>query len=330
MTAPTLDPATRGPGNGAEQAGDPPRLSASRRNKRRFGADWKTAWAFVVPFLAFFVVFHLVPVFYALWQSFHGVEKSGGLGFDTPNVIFVGLDNYTQALTDRDFLESVGRVLLYGLVQVPVMLGLALVMALIFDTAVIRMRGLFQLAAFLPYAVPGIIASIVWAFLYLPGVSPVVDFFDGAGAHVDFLSKDNVLWSIANVATWQWIGYNMIIIFAALQAIPRDMFEAARIDGASNWQIAWRIKVPLVAPAILITGLFSVVGTLQLFSEPTVLRTITNNVTYNYTPNMIVYNLAFGSNQPYYSAAVAVIIAIGAFLLSFGFLRMLQRRNPDE
>ncbi|MDX3227904.1 sugar ABC transporter permease [Streptomyces sp. ME19-01-6] len=145
-----------------------------------------------------------------------------------------------------------------------------------------------------------------------------------------FLSKGNVLWSIANVATWQWTGYNMIIIFAALQAIQREMFEAARIDGANNWQIAWRIKVPLVAPAILITGLFSVVGTLQLFSEPTVLRTITGNVTYNYTPNMIVYNLAFGSDQPYYSAAVAVVIAIGAFLLSFGFLRMLQRRNPDE
>ncbi|MES4902256.1 MULTISPECIES: sugar ABC transporter permease [unclassified Streptomyces] len=330
MTAPTLHPVTRDGRTGAEQAGKPPRLPASRRNKRRFGADWKMAWAFVIPFLAFFVVFHLVPVFYALWQSFHGVEKSGGLGFDTPHVIFVGLDNYTQALTDPAFLESVGRVLLYGLVQVPVMLGLALVMALIFDTAIVRMRGLFQLVAFLPYAVPGIIASIVWAFLYLPGVSPVVDFLDGVGTHVDFLSKDNVLWSIANVATWQWTGYNMIIIFAALQAIPRDMFEAARIDGAGNWQIAWRIKVPLVAPAILITGLFSVVGTLQLFSEPTVLRTITNNVTYNYTPNMIVYNLAFGSNQPYYSAAVAVIIAIGAFLLSFGFLRMLQRRNPDE
>ncbi|MFD8381477.1 carbohydrate ABC transporter permease [Streptomyces sp. NPDC059679] len=330
MTAPTLHPAARDGRNGAEQAGEPPRLPASRRNKRRFGADWKMAWAFVVPFLALFVVFHLVPVFYALWQSFHGVEKSGGLGFTKPSVIFVGLDNYAEALTDEGFLRSVGRVLLYGVVQVPVMLGLALVMALIFDTAIVRMRSLFQLAAFLPYAVPGIIASILWAFLYLPGVSPVLDLLDGAGAHIDFLAPGSVLWSIANISTWQWTGYNMIIIFAALQAVPRDLFEAARIDGATNWQIAWRIKVPLVAPAILITGLFSVVGTLQLFSEPTVLRTITNNVTYNYTPNMIVYNLAFGSNQPYYSAAVAVVIAIGAFLLSFGFLRVLQRRNPDE
>ena len=84
-----------------------------------------------------------------------------------------------------------------------------------------------------------------------------------------------------------------------------------------------------MTPAILITGLFSVVGTLQLFSEPTVLRSITSNVSYDYTPNMIVYNLAFGSDQPYYSAAVAVVIAVGSFVLSFGFLRLLQRRSPD-
>lgn len=302
--------------------------SRARRNRLRLGADWKMAWGFTAPFLAVFLVFTLLPVVYALWRSFHGSQKSG-LGFGTPRVVFVGLDNYADTFTNREFLVSVGRVLLYGVVQVPVMLGLALVMALIFDTAIVRLRGLFQLAAFLPYAVPGVIASILWAFLYLPGVSPVVDLLDGIGAHVDFLAKDTVLWSIANVSTWQWTGYNMIIIYAALQAIDRDMFEAARIDGASDWHIAWLIKVPLVTPAILITGLFSVVGTLQLFSEPTVLRSITSNVTYDYTPNMIVYNLAFGSDQPYYSAAVAVVIAIGSFLLSFGFLRLLQRRSPD-
>jgi multiple sugar transport system permease protein len=304
------------------------RPPAVLRNKRRFGADWKMAWLFIVPFFALFALFHIVPVGYAVWESFHGAEDSG-LGFGTPSVTFVGFDNYTRAFTNPDLAAAVGRVLLYGIVQVPVMLGLALVMALIFDTAIVRLRSLFQLAAFLPYAVPGVIASILWAFLYLPGVSPIVDLLDGVGTDVDFLSRGSVLWSIANVATWQWTGYNMIIIFAALQAIQREIFEAARIDGANNWQIAWRIKVPLVMPAILVTGLFSVIGTLQLFSEPMVLRTITGNVTYNYTPNMIVYNLAFGSNETYYSAAVAVVIALGSFLLSFGFLRLLQKRNPQ-
>ena len=299
------------------------------RTRHWFGPDWKLAWTFVAPFLGVFTVFTITPVFYALWQSFHGVKKSG-LGFGAGRTIFVGFDNYAQALTNSAFLTSIGRVLLYGVVQVPLMLGLALIMALIFDTAVIKLRSLFQLAAFLPYAVPGVVASILWAFLYLPGVSPIVAFLDGLGAEVDFLSQGTVLWSIANVATWQWTGYNMIIIFAALQAIQREIFESARLDGANGWQIAWRIKVPLVAPAILITALFSVVGTLQLFSEPMVLRSITGNVTYNFTPNMIVYNLAFGSNQPHYSAAVAVLIAVGSFLLSFGFLRLLQRRNPDE
>ncbi|MEO3751121.1 sugar ABC transporter permease [Streptomyces sp. B6B3] len=330
MTAPpptTTAPRAPATSDGTEAPG--PRPPAVLRNKRRFGADWKMGWLFATPFFAVFALFHFVPVGYALWQSVHGASESG-LGFGTSSVTFVGLDNYTRAFGNSELLAAVGRVLLYGAVQVPVMLGLALIMALIFDAAVVRMRGLFQLAAFLPYAVPGVIASILWAFLYLPGVSPVVDLLDDAGAHVDFLSRGTVLWSIANVATWQWTGYNMIIIFAALQAIQRELYEAARIDGASNWQIAWRIKVPLVVPAIVVTGLFSVIGTLQLFSEPMVLRTITGNVTYNYTPNMIVYNLAFGSNEPHYAAAVAVLIAVASFLLSFGFLRLLQKRNPHD
>lgn len=329
--AATSDPSAPAAGHAPDEEPRPRRLGgggpAVLRNKRRFGSDWKMAWLFVAPFFVVFSLFHFVPVGHALWQSLHGASESG-LGFGSATVSFVGVDNYTRALTNPEFIASVGRVLLYGAVQVPIMLGLALVMALIFDTAVVRMRRMFQLAAFLPYAVPGVIASILWAFLYLPGVSPVVDILDGLGSDIDFLSRGTVLWSIANVATWQWTGYNMIIIFAALQAIQREMFEAARIDGANNWQIAWRIKVPLVTPAILVTGLFSVIGTLQLFSEPMVLRTITGNVTYNYTPNMVVYNIAFGSNEPHYSAAIAVIIAIGSFVLSFGFLRLLQKRNP--
>jgi multiple sugar transport system permease protein len=142
----------------------------------------------------------------------------------------------------------------------------------------------------------------------------------------DFLGPGSVLWSIANIATWAYAGYNMLIIFAALQAIPGEIYESARIDGCSGWRIAWYIKIPLVAPALVLTGIFSIIGTLQLFNEPQVLSAISNNISSSYTPNYYAYFTAFGNNNYYYAAAMAVVLALVTFVFSFGFLRVTQRQ----
>ncbi|GAC1383475.1 MAG: sugar ABC transporter permease [Herpetosiphon sp.] len=293
--------------------------------KRRpwFGRGSLVGYAYVAPFLLIFFVFQLIPVAFAIWQSLHGVTRSG-LGIGAATTRFVGLANYVQAIHDQDFIAGVLRVLLFGIVQVPVMLGMALVLALLFDSSVAMFKTFFQFAAFLPYALPGIVASILWSFLYLPGVSPVVAFLQGLNLPHDFLGPGTVLWSIANIVTWQWTGYNMLIIFSALQALPHDIFEAARVDGANGWMVNTRIKIPLVLPSIILTAVFSIIGTLQLFSEPTIIRTLTNNVTSKFTPNMAAYNIAFGGNNPNYAAAVAVTLAVITFILSFGFMKLTQ------
>lgn len=295
-----------------------------RRQRQSFRRGKFIGYAFVAPFLLIFFVFQLIPVAYALWQSVHATTRSG-LGIGTATTRFVGVANYAQALQDQEFIASILRMLLFGIVQVPIMLGMALLLALLFDSSVAVFRRFFQFAAFLPYAIPGIVASILWSFLYLPGVSPVVSAFQAMNVPIDFLARGSVLWSIANIVTWQWTGYNMLIIFAALQALPHDIFEAARVDGASGWTINTRIKVPLVLPAIILTAVFSIIGTLQLFSEPMIVRTLTNNVTSKYTPNMAAYNIAFGGNNPNYAAAVAVTLAIFTFILSFSFMKLTQR-----
>jgi multiple sugar transport system permease protein len=297
---------------------------AARQRRTPFRKEKLVGYAFVAPFLLLFLVFQLIPVAYALWQSLHATLRPG-LGIGRVTTEFVGLANYMQALQDQEFISSIFRVLLFGIVQVPVMLSLALVLALIFDSALALFRQFFQFAAFLPYALPGLVASILWAFLYLPGVSPVVALLQALNLPHDFLGPGTVLWSIANIVTWQWTGYNMLIIFAALQALPHDIFEAARVDGASGWTINTRIKIPLVLPSIILTAVFSIIGTLQLFSEPMIVRTLTNNVTTKYTPNMAAYNIAFGGNNPNYAAAVAVVLAIVTFILSFGFMKLTQR-----
>ena len=286
-----------------------------------------TPYLFILPFGVLFLLFFIVPIFYAVYQSLFRSERSG-LGLGAASVSFNGLANYVDVLHDANFYSGVGRVLLYGIVQVPVMLILALALALLLDSTVVRFKNFFRVAFFVPYAVPGIIAALLWGFLYNPALSPFNAISQALGrGGVDFLSARIVLWAIANIATWAWTGYNMLIIFAALQAIPTEIYESARIDGATGFSIAWNIKIPLVAPALVLTGIFSIIGTLQLFNEPQVLTAISNSISSSFTPNLYAYNTAFGNNNYYYAAALSVVLALFTFILSFGFLRVTQRQS---
>lgn len=286
-----------------------------------------TPYLFILPFGVLFLLFFIIPIFYAVYQSLFRSERSG-LGLGAASVSFNGIANYVDVLHDPNFYSGVGRVLLYGIVQVPVMLILALSLALLLDSTVVRFKNFFRVAFFVPYAVPGIIAALLWGFLYNPALSPFNAISQAFGrGGVDFLSAGIVLWAIANIATWAWTGYNMLIIFAALQAIPTEIYESARIDGATGFGIAWNIKIPLVAPALILTGIFSIIGTLQLFNEPQVLTAISNSISSSYTPNLYAYNTAFGNNNYYYAAALSVVLAFFTCILSFGFLRVTQRQS---
>jgi multiple sugar transport system permease protein len=229
-------------------------------------------------------------------------------------------------VTDPAFLGGVGRVLLFGVVQVPIMLGFALLLALLLDSAVARLKRTFRIVYFLPYGIPGVIAALMWAFLYSPQLSPIVDLLESGGLDVEFLGSGTILWSMANVVTWTYTGYNMLIIFAALQAIPQSVYEAAKVDGAGGIRTAWSIKVPLVMPALVLTAVFSIIGTLQLFTEPVVFRTISTNVTSGFTPNLLAFNTASANNYPL-AAAMSVVLAVATFILSFTFLRATSRRS---
>ncbi|MEV6166618.1 sugar ABC transporter permease [Streptomyces sp. NPDC051954] len=301
----------------------PPR---GRRRPRLDGGGPRagTIVAFLTPFFLPFVLFYLVPIGYALWQSFRVVRRSGGQ-YGTSYTTFGGFEQYVEVFQNDEFWSSIGRIGLFGIVQVPVMLFTALIMALLLDTHLLKLKGFFRTTAFMPYAVPGVIAAIMWSYLYSPQLSPVVDLLNHIGLDPDFLGPGAVLWSTANVSTWLWTGYNMLIMFSALQSIPQELYEAARIDGAGNWTIAWRIKVPIIAPSIVMTTVFSIIGTLQLYSEPAVLRQISSNISSTFTPNMLAYTVAVGNNYQQ-AAAISVVIAVITFVLSFGFMRLTSKR----
>lgn len=286
-----------------------------------------TPYLFILPFGVLFVLFFIVPIIYAVYQSLYRSQRSG-LGLGASTVSFNGLGNYVEVVHDPNFFSGVGRVLLYGFVQVPIMLGLALILALLLDSTVVRFKRFFRVAYFVPFAIPGIIAALLWGYLYDPALSPINKGLGALGLPApDFLGPGTVLWSIANIATWTYAGYNMLIIFAALQAISPEIYESARIDGCSGFRLAWSIKIPLVYPALILSLIFSIIGSLQLFAEPQVLSAISNYISSSYTPVFYAYTTAFGNNNYYYAAGISVVLAIVTCIFSFSVLRVTQRQS---
>ncbi|MDX3379884.1 transporter [Streptomyces sp. V2] len=285
---------------------------------------WKGA-AFTVPFQLGFVFLYLLPIGYAVYQSLFKVQQSGlGLGGSTEK--FTGLDNYREGLTDSAFMGSVLRVVVFACVQIPVMLLVSLVLALLLDAVTSRAASRFRILLLVPYMIPGVVAAIVWINLYSPDVGPLTAIGDVFGFHWNFFAPSMVWPSIGNLLTWHGIGYNMVIIYSALQAVPRELFEAARLDGASELRIARSIKVPYVRGALVLTGLLSIIQMLQIFNEPALFRNVTpQTVDDSFTPIMIIYNQAFNAGNYHYAAALSVLLALILGLASFVFYRLTSR-----
>jgi multiple sugar transport system permease protein len=285
-------------------------------------------YAFLAPAVIMFTLFILLPIGYAAYLSLRRVKISGlGLGRGARKEIFAGLANYRETLSNHDLWTGALRVLGYGAILVPVMLGLALLFALLLDRPRIGMRRLSRISIFLPYAIPGVVASVLWGFLYLPAVSPFQFLLDKIGGpQVNPLGANMVLFAVVNIGLWGGVGFNMIVIFTALRAIPPEIYESARLDGCTELQIALRIKVPLVMPALIMTSVFTVIATLQVFSEPTTLKPLTNSLPSTWTPLMKVYTDAFVNDDIYSAAATSIIIALITLVFSLGFLRLVQSR----
>jgi multiple sugar transport system permease protein len=298
----------------------PPARDRLLRLRRR-----SAPYLFLAPFLVGFCIFLIFPLAYALNLSLYRTKLIGGRSF-------VGLDNYLKAFGDPSFWQGVGNVLAFGIVQIPVMLGVALAGALILDAGISRRQTIHRLAWFLPFAVPSVVAALMWGYLYGQAFGPIAQVARALGFEPPkFLTPQGIIPALANISTWQYTGYNMLILFAALKAIPQELYEAARVDGASGWQVSRRIKIPLIAPALVLTFVFSIIGTLQLFNEPDVLHAVAPTIiTPNFTPNRYIYQLAFGNRQFDYAAAISfslalIVAGLSGLVLYFSYRRQALR-----
>jgi multiple sugar transport system permease protein len=283
----------------------------------------KTALLFLAPFLTVFVAFYLAPVVYAIYLSLF-IKKRIGIG--PAKEIFGGLANYIRAVQDTDFLNGLNNMFLFGIVQIPAMLGLAILLALLLDQTRNIFTRVCRTVYFMPYGIPTAIGALIWGYMYAPNLSPFNQILRALHeSTIDFLSPGLVLFSIGNIVTWTWTGYNMITLFAALQNIPKDLYEAARVDGATEWNVVRYIKIPLVIPTLRLLFIFSVIGTSQLFTEALVLRPL-GYVADNITPNLYLYLTAARDANYSYAGALAILLAVLIFIISGVFLRRVGSR----
>ena len=278
------------------------------------GIERKTnRWGWIFVSLSIFLI--TLFVFYPTVQSFITSLKSG-MG---NNLKFVGLDNYKRMLTDATFIKAVSNTFLYLLVQVPIMIVLALIIASMLNDKNLKFSGFFRTAIFLPCVTSLVAYSIIMKSI-----------FASDGLVNKFLMAINIItgpiewvthpiWAkvlIIIAITWRWTGYNMIFYLSGLQNIDPAVYEAASIDGASTFKKFTKITIPLLKPIILFTTITSTIGTLQLFDE---VVNITNGGPANATTTIshYIYNLCFTYTPNFgYAAAVAYVIVIMIVILS--------------
>ena len=279
-------------------------------------------WLFVAPALVLLGLFMIYPIVWSLWMSF---QVGKGMNFS-----FGGFANIVRLTKDPVFIRALVNTLTFLVVQVPIMIGLALLAAVALNDPKLRFRGFFRTAIFLPcvtsliaystlfksmFATDGIVNKMLMGLWIIQ--EPIHWLQD------PFWAKILIIIAI----TWRWTGYNMVFYLAALQNVDRSIYEAARIDGASGWHRFWYITVPMLKPVILFTTIISTIGTLQLFDE-------VNNITQGgpsdstLTLSLYIYNLTFKFMPSFgYSATVSWVIVLLVAVLSFAQFVIARDRS---
>ncbi len=293
--------------------------------KRKFTLNQKhnlVGWIFLTPATLLIVAMSFFPMFKALLLSF-----KTGIGV---NMQWTGITNYVRMFQDGVFVQALQNTFLYLLIQVPIMLILALVLASMLNDRNLKFKGLFRTAIFLPCATSLVSYSIIFRSLFAVDgfVNAVLIKLGFLSTGYNFLAHPNSARAIIILALiWRWTGYNMVFYLSGLQNIEYSVYEAAKIDGASPFQAFRKITIPLLKPTILLTAIMSTNGTLQLFDES---MNLTNGGPANATVTMshYIYNMSFKYVPNFgYAAAMSYLILILVAVLAFVQMKVGDQRD---
>ena len=298
--------------------------TARPRSGRRHLSRWVSITAFLVPALVLYAVFVLVPIVQAAHYSLY---KWNGL---TPLTNFIGLQNYVTAFNNPVFITSVGNNLLIIVLSLVIQIPFSLALAVMLNRR-FRGRAIFRILFFLPYVLSEAIAGIVFSLLLQP--QSVVDSLltgTGLGPLVqDWLGDGNiVMLTMFVIISWKYFGFHMILMLAGLQGIPRELEEAALIDGADRRQSFRYVTLPLLGPTIRVSVFLSMIGALQLFDMVWV-TTGGGPLNASSTMAIAMFKAGFKNTQMGYGSALAVILFAFALVVALLYQRFVLRRDTE-
>ena len=278
-------------------------------------------YTFLLPYLLIFILFWAWPILNSFYLSFLDTRSF-------PNSFAPGA-NWGRLINDPFFWTAFWNTCLILLGQVPVMLVLATGLAVALDSPLLRWRGFFRFAFFAPVVVGSVAYSAVFRLLFNDQNGAVNAALAGLGLPtVDWLNTPGpALFLIILTVTWRWTGYNAIIILAGLQNVPLELYEAAKIDGANAWDQFWGITVPILRPILLFAFVLSVIGTMQLFTEPFLITNGGGPGNATLTLGVYLYQQGFRSFNFGYASAIGYTIALLAVLFSVLQLRLFGRES---
>jgi multiple sugar transport system permease protein len=300
----------------------PPAGTTTATQSRRLNP----AYWFIAPALTLIAVFFFLPVAGALLLSFTDFDIYALGNLD--NLRFVGLANYGQLLQDPLFWMALRNTLYFVLVGGPLSVGVSLLAALLLNSRLLRWKGFFRTALFLPVVTTLVAVAVVWRYLYQPRYGLLNYGLSRLGiAPIDWLGDPAwAMPAIILLAVWKNFGFNMIIFIAGLQSIPAHLYEAARIDGASAWQQFRYLTLPMLAPTFLFVTVITMIGYFQLFAEPYVM---TQGGPSNRTLSVVLlmYQEGFRWWNMGYAAAVAFVLF--AIILAATLIQLRLRRETS-
>lgn len=310
----------------------PPPVSARPRRDRGGRRGSSSRWAhldlrfspylYIAPFFLLFAVTGLVPLVYTGWVALHDWDQIMGKGE------FVGLENFVDVLTGRAFWRALANTMsIFVLSSVPQLMA-ALLIATLLDRR-LRAATFWRMAVLLPYVVAPVAVALIFSNLFADRYGVINLLLEGVGLepirwHSDRLASHI---AIATMVNFRWTGYNALILLAAMQAVPRDLYEQAAIDGASAWRQFWSVTVPMLRPTLIFVIITSTIGGLQIFDEPKLYDQYGRGGADQQWQTLTIYLYELGWNRASFGMASAVAVLLFLIIVAFGVVNFVLARR---
>jgi multiple sugar transport system permease protein len=282
------------------------------------------ATGMLLPFGVLYLLFLVLPSLYALVMSFFqtSLVRPGLSGF-------AGLDNYRQVLSSADFWASVAHTVLFTVLTTPPLVVIALLLAMLADR-VRRGRWVYRLVFFAPYVLPSSVVFLIFSWMYTPGFGLIDGYLSRIGAGpISWLTDPRLaMAAVVLMTVWWTLGFNFVLYLAGLQDIPRELYDAAEVDGARRWHQIWSITVPLLGRTTTLVAVLQVIASLKVFDQIYLL--LSGGPNYATRPAIeYIYDVGFTGYRVGYASAVAVVFFLIVLAISAAWLRTVRRQERE-